>query len=426
MKLPRIPYRLRNACLAVILTILAWYIAGRLWLASPLAAPALLPPTGPLSIGRTSFHWALDTPAGDPGAKSARREVMAHVWYPASATRSGSTAIYIPEFAAVQGAMGKEALQDAAGGAFEALSTARTHAVADAPLLAEPTLYPVVLLSHGLRFNSLGYTMLAEDLASHGYVVVGVNHPATAFAVVFPDQRVTLFDEALWTARRTSAETQAFELAQVERCAQDLKFVVDQLERLDSQDSSSIFSGRLDLARVGVFGHSFGGRVAARACQLDRRLKAGIICDGFGRQMTIEKNAHGTTVEQPMLVYFARRVPLRGWSRWSALLQTPGRDLEAELSAARCEFCESVTSGSYEVTLNTPGVLHESFSDVPLLDSSQTEDRRRCQKRVIEITRSMNRAFFDRHLAERPAPLLDDFPYSPDEAELTRHAFRVP
>ena len=120
----------------------------------------------------------------------------------------------------------------------------------------------------------------------------------------------------------------------MEWCAEDLVFVLNQLEQLESGAVHSPFQERLDLDRIGVFGHSFGGRVAARACQLDDRLKAGILCDGFGRKMAVDKKPNGSTVEQPMMVLYARRVPLHGWARTQALLQTPGSDLEAELRRA--------------------------------------------------------------------------------------------
>jgi hypothetical protein len=142
--------------------------------------------------------------------------------------------------------------------------------------------------------------------------------------------------------------------------------------------------------------------------------------------MTVDKNLNGSTVEQPMMVQYARRVPLQGWARIGALLQTPGSDLEAELRAARPECGENVTAGSYAVPLNTPGIIHESFSDMPLLESGQTDEARRGQKRAMEITRSLTRAFFDRHLLGRPAPLLDDSPYGPQEVELTLYKSPAP
>ncbi len=380
----------------------------------------LMPPTGPLLLGRTSLYW-VDAASEQPGGK---REVMAHIWYPAQPDKSAAPAPYIPGFASIQAAVGEAYLKEAAGASYDALSSARTHVIADAPTTGDSAKYPVLLLTHGLRYNSLGYSMLAEDLASHGYVVVGVDHPATAFAVLFPGQRVTCFSEERWTQRRTAEETRAFERENVERCAADLAFVVNQLAKLESGAVASRFQGRLDLARIGVLGHSFGGRVAARACQLDKRLMAGLIIDGFGRTMTVDKNPDGSTIEQPMMVQYARRVPRGGIPRLLALLQTPGKDLEEELRQVRKEFCESVKGGSYEVTLNTPGIVHESFSDVLLLQSGQSAETVKNHRRAMEITRSYTRAYFDRHVRGLPAPILDKTPDDPQEVELRRHTFR--
>jgi dienelactone hydrolase len=384
----------------------------------------LLPPSGALSLGRSSFHWvgaARNNAAAEPGAT---REVMVHVWYPAEPRSDSSAAPYIPGFTTIQAAIGEAHLREEAGAAYDALASARTHVVDDAPLSSHSRRYPVLLVSHGLRYHSLGYSMLSEDLASHGYVVVGVDHPSTAFAVLFPDERVTRFSEPLWSQRRTAEETQAFERKHVELCAADLMFVVNQLERLDSGAIPSRLNGRLDLARIGVIGHSFGGRNAARACQLDKRLKAGVILDGFGRRMTVDKNPDGSTIEQPMMLQYARRVPRGGIARVMALLQNGGKDLEDELRPVRKEFCESVKGGSYEVVLSIPGMVHESFSDMPLLESGLSEVIRKDRQRAMETIRSYTRAFFDRHVRSVEAPLLDEPALNASEVELTHYTFR--
>jgi predicted dienelactone hydrolase len=60
----------------------------------------------------------------------------------------------------------------------------------------------------------------------------------------------------------------------------DTGFVLNQLERLNASDPSGKFTGRFDVRKVGVFGHSFGGATAAQFCHDDARCKAGIDMDG--------------------------------------------------------------------------------------------------------------------------------------------------
>ncbi len=61
----------------------------------------------------------------------------------------------------------------------------------------------------------------------------------------------------------------------------DLGFALDQLQRLNASDPSGRFTGRLDLQRVGVFGHSLGGATTLEFCSHDPRCKAGIDVDGL-------------------------------------------------------------------------------------------------------------------------------------------------
>ena len=351
---------------------------------------------------------------------------MAHLWYPASPRPGAPPAAYMPRFRAIEAAFGAETLKTEIGPSYEALGAARTHAVEDADLSSHLEKYPVLLAFHGLRFNVLGYSMLAEDLASHGYIVVGIDFPAIAFAVSFPDGRMTRFSEASWTRTRSPEETRGFEQSIVDRCGQDGVFAIDQLSRLESGELPSRFKGRLDLAHVGVLGHSFGARIAARTCQLDRRLRAAALLDGFGRVMTVEKKPDGSTLELPIMLQYVRRVPRQGISRFWALLQTPGRDLEEELRRVRQELCQSVRADSYEVTFETPGIVHESFSDILLLERDQSEETRKNRARAMQLIREYTLAFFNRHVRGLPAPLLGKIPAAAPDVELIRHSFDNP
>jgi predicted dienelactone hydrolase len=127
------------------------------------------------------------------------------------------------------------------------------------------------------------YSALAEDLASHGYVVIGFDAPYRSELVAFPDGRVITRTEQNDPERclEVSGDEQ-------ERCiepilqawATDMAFVLDRLAALNTDDPSGTFTGRLDLSRVGVFGLSMGGAEAAQFCHKDPRCKAGVDVDG--------------------------------------------------------------------------------------------------------------------------------------------------
>jgi predicted dienelactone hydrolase len=60
----------------------------------------------------------------------------------------------------------------------------------------------------------------------------------------------------------------------------DMSFVIDRLSQLNAADPAGKLTGRIDMARVGAFGHSFGGAQAAQFCHDDARCKAAIDIDG--------------------------------------------------------------------------------------------------------------------------------------------------
>jgi pimeloyl-ACP methyl ester carboxylesterase len=72
----------------------------------------------------------------------------------------------------------------------------------------------------------------------------------------------------------------------------DIAFVLDRLERLNASNESSKFKGRLDMTRVGIFGHSFGGAQAAQFCSQDSRCKAGIDVDGQPLGSVVQAGLH--------------------------------------------------------------------------------------------------------------------------------------
>src|SRR5690348_2355935 len=67
----------------------------------------------------------------------------------------------------------------------------------------------------------------------------------------------------------------------------DARAVIDNLQRVNAA-STGVLAGRLDFARVGAVGHSFGGATALQFCHEDARCRAAIDLDGipFGSVVT--------------------------------------------------------------------------------------------------------------------------------------------
>jgi predicted dienelactone hydrolase len=129
----------------------------------------------------------------------------------------------------------------------------------------------------------VNYSTLAEDLASHGYVVVGFDAPYRTSVVVFPDGRVmrrTPENNPELCAEKAQALQDGCVSKLLTAWTGDIAFALDRLARLNASDPSGRFTGRLNMTRIGVFGHSFGGATAAQFCHDDARCKAGIDVDG--------------------------------------------------------------------------------------------------------------------------------------------------
>ncbi|MFD2796340.1 alpha/beta hydrolase family protein [Promicromonospora vindobonensis] len=221
---------------------------------------ALPEPTGPFPVGMAPVHL-VDEERADPWRPEEHRELMVSLWYPA--VPQGEPAPYTtePVSAAIIEASGFPVAPDL-------LTTVRTHSYDRARAL--PGKRPLVVLSPGAGLSRESLTALAEELASRGYVVAGVDHTYEAQGVEFPDGRVA---GCLLCELPSSRELGA----QVTRGrALDISFVLDEL----THGRTWRHGPTIDARHIGVAGHSLGGSTAAALLVDDPRVDAGVNLDG--------------------------------------------------------------------------------------------------------------------------------------------------
>jgi len=196
---------------------------------------------GPFAVGVRTVTYE-DT--GRRKADGTPRTLVTEIWYPAVQSARGQPKVsydildyFTPEQRASLGTAIAPLEVDAARDA----EPARTHGP-----------FPLVIFSHGqaaLRWQSTYYTVL---LASHGYVVASCDHEEGTLADVVRGQLQTTVEG-------------------VEDRPWDVIHLINRFERLKAEDP---LYGLVDMARVGVTGHSFGALTSLRVAAMEPRVKA--------------------------------------------------------------------------------------------------------------------------------------------------------
>jgi predicted dienelactone hydrolase len=341
--------------------------------------PVSLPtPSGKLPVGLDRFEL-VDHSRTDPWVRAGKpRRLMISVWYPALPT-PGRPAPYLTEAEAV-------ALLDFRQLPLDPKAVAGVRGVAKVSTPVRPTLepYPLVVLSPGFTLPIATMSSLAQDLASKGYVVAGIDHAYESSGTEFPDGTVT-----------NCVACDVAEPAQIPPVrAADVSFVLDKLV-----GPRPVWRGSrwIDARRLGMAGHSIGGNSAADAMRTDSRIDAGVNLDGT----------------------FFTPLPPTGLRRPFLLVGAPGTHTPGDEVDTSWDNGWNLLTG-WRRWFVVPGTGHLSFTDfAPLakrfgvpadptapLDGDRTD----------AVTRALVTGFFDHHLRGLPvaAILAGDDPQYPE------------
>jgi pimeloyl-ACP methyl ester carboxylesterase len=250
-----------------------------------------------------------------------------------------------------------------------------------------------VLFSPGSGGDRDSSTNQVEDLVSHGYTVVTIDHTHDSAEVEFPGGRVE--------GNTIPPDTIEINTEATRVRAADTRFVLDQLCAINAGRSPDVehrplpagIAGTLDVGRVGMFGHSMGGATTAWAMLDDRRILAGINLDGAFYGPVVDAG-----LDRPFLLmssqdhnrddddtWAALWSHLRGWRRDLRLLDS------GHLSYNDVQILLPPAAGAIGYP---PDVVRQFLGTIDPV-------------RAVLVVRTYLRGFMDLHLRHRGTDLFD-------------------
>ena len=271
-----IAYKLQRTSKVIGLLFAMWWALS---IVLPWAVPVFTLPTpkGEFEVGTETFHWVdssrlewfTEEVSGDV------RELMVQVWYPGKNTE-GLRANGYMDF------MGLRAKSLAEAGKLPEflpghLNMIKTNSYQNVDLAGKDLEHPVLIFSHGITGSRHLHQVLFEYLASHGYVVFAPDHSFDCNLTIFPDGRIADYRSEI-TGHPDSVLIRE---KQILTRALDIGFIIDQIEKIDNGIIDSRLNGKLNLDKIALGGHSYGGATAVFASSSDRRIKACLVLDSW-------------------------------------------------------------------------------------------------------------------------------------------------
>ncbi len=354
-----------------------------------LPVPQIPTPSGLYQVGTKIFEFNDTSRKELFSGKDESRRFMIQVWYPADVKNSDEQApwmenaeIFAPTIATYIN-MPSYFLNH--------LALVNIPAYKDSALAQSDEKFPVILFSHGWNGFNAQNAGQALELASRGYVVIGVQHTYGAVVTVFPNGTIAPNNPSALPEDAEDPNYEEKANVLVSQWAEDMAYVLNQLESQEGE-AGEFFSQYVDINRVGVYGHSTGGGAAIQFCGMDSRCKAVLGMDPFMRPVSAEIIQSG--ISQPAFFMFSQA--------WTDLTESKNNQLFNS-------FYPKVNQGLGVITI--AGTKHYDFSDLPLLSPIAPQLGLKGPlngKRVTEIVNSYLIDFFELTLRNAPSDLFDN------------------
>jgi cephalosporin-C deacetylase-like acetyl esterase len=223
------------------------------------------PPSGQWRVGTTELTW---NSANDIG-------IIAKIWYPTKVS-TGIPSSYIDNIGRTLPVM------TAWLNPLFKLIFGRiiTPAFINATPDRSSARFPLILLSPGFGLMNWLNTFYALEFASHGFIVIGINHPGSSSVTFLADGSQVKFNsvekEVFEDIDRLESLLAGIAVQQANNISIILDTVVDQ-----NSTANSFLYQMIDTSKIFTAGHSLGGTSSFIACGQDDRITKGINFDGY-------------------------------------------------------------------------------------------------------------------------------------------------
>ena len=327
-------------------------------------------------IDSNRLEWFTDSP-------NDLRKIMIQVWYPTN-EYEGEKELYID-----YGDIRIKALADQFDynpSLFRKLINIKTNSIKRA-VPSNDSSFPLIIFSHGLGGNRTQNTIMVEELASHGYVVIAIEHPYDANISIFDNGEIADYRSGINYQRRhsqklTPEEFWAIRLPQLKTRASDVSFVINQIE---IGEFPSQLLKIIDSDNIGIFGHSFGGATSIYSSYVDDRIDACINLDGW--MVVVPDDIINNGIGKNFMYI--------GQEQWDEKLNY--QKLEA--------FIKSNPKSS---KILIPGTTHYDFSDTPHMSKAAKLLKKSGQLNSSNLKNILNDlvvSFFNKNLKNKKATI---------------------
>jgi hypothetical protein len=222
-------------------------------------------PSGQWQVGKSDLIW--DTPS--------QSGIISKIWYP--------TDINLVTDSSYLGKIGKTFSKNLVVNllfklifSHLLLGHVRIPASIDTPLSQSQSSFPVVLFPSGLGTNFLN-SFYALEFASHGFIVVGIDHPGVSVSTMLVNGAQIGIDKEISDGlARPDLLVSKIAVTQ----ANQISMVLDRVIQMNSTNNSFL-DRKINIEKIFAAGHSIGGSASFIACGRDYRISKCVNFDGY-------------------------------------------------------------------------------------------------------------------------------------------------